>query len=170
MSGNEDYDLDWATFDDDTLNDVVVRASSISTIQTNMDLIKNNLDNITHDSSHLGDNRATHYTDHYDAHDNLQKTTEYTDHDTTEKTDHRITHYADHRTSQRSAHYGTRYSSNDSTDYSDYRVGVDVAYYVDKDSGHNQHYGSRSYKCSTHYESYNETVHSTQQLSVNRNE
>jgi hypothetical protein len=149
MSGNEDYNLDWATFDADITDSEDIRASSISTIQANMDLIKNNLDNITHDTSHLGDNRSTHYTDHYDAHDDQQKTTEYTDHDTTEKTDHRITDYADHRTSQKTTHYGSRYASNDSTDYANYNTGVDQGYYLTKYSDYDR--GVTSTSCPTHH-------------------
>jgi len=166
MSGNEDYDLAWGTFDDDTLNDVVVRASSILTIQTNMDLIKNNLDNITHDSSHLGDNRATHYTEHNTSHDNLQKTTEYTDHDTTEKTGHKITNYDDHRTSQRSIHYSSRYSGNDSSDYNNYRVGVDTLYYLSKETDNKSRISNECYE---HHSIRNATVNDTQHLSVNYN-
>jgi len=167
MSGNEDYDLDWATFDADIQDSDIVRASSISTIQTNMDLIKNNLDNITHDTSHLGDNRSTHYTNHYDAHDDAQKTAEDVEHDTTEKTDHRISDYSGHRTSERTVHYGSRFSSNDSTDYNDYNTGEDEAYYLTKQEAHNR--GISNSVCSANYAVNYATVYSRELTSVNFN-
>jgi hypothetical protein len=166
MSGNEDYDLDWATFDADIQESDTVKASSISTIQTNMDLIKNNLDNITHDSSHLGDNRATHYTEHNTSHDDQQKTTEYTDHDTIQNTGDEITHYTDHRTSQRTTHYTSRLSTNNDSNFNNYRVGVDVDYDANQNTDHYTQ-ETATEPCETHHSAQNNEVYYSQYSAVN---
>jgi len=85
--GNTEYNLDWtylgSDFDADTQDGDFIHASSITTVQANLDFIKNSLADVTHDSGVLLTNNADHDTTDYVSHENIHYTTEWTDHDTT---------------------------------------------------------------------------------------
>jgi hypothetical protein len=112
--------LDWTGFDVD--EDDVVYASHIDIIQRNVDLIKDNLAHITHDSSVLSSEHTDHYNDENISEESTHKSRVYS------------TNYVDHRSSVKDSHLTSHLTSHNRLQKSDVDSSEHTSYYSDKDS------------------------------------
>jgi len=102
-----------------TAVDDIIHKADIDEIHTNIDSIKDNLANITHDSGVLSTHRGTYLLDNYTNHNTDQDIAHFDVHDVLNHT----THYSSNNSGQNSGYNGTDYSS----DYADYCAEVEIS-------------------------------------------
>jgi hypothetical protein len=113
----EDYSLSWGDFVDETESGSFIKITHVNSLYTNIDLIKDNLANVTHDSGVLTSKYETHNNGDRAGHNDVLKSTNFNDRDVTEYSDHKINHYTGHLTSKNatecSANHNIRYIQDD---------------------------------------------------------
>jgi hypothetical protein len=95
----DDYELDWTGFDIGATD--IIMASHIITIQDNVDLIYDNLANVSHDNSVYTSNFGTHNDDlnishegtEYGSHESTHLSSVYAGHNVTDRTPHDVSNY-----------------------------------------------------------------------------
>jgi hypothetical protein len=112
----DDYDLDWEDFVVETTAGSPMKATHITSLHTNIDLIKDNLANTTHNTGVLDNQFTTHNDGDRVGHNSVLKTTNWNDRDITEHSNHKTNYYSGHMTSryaaQCSTHHLTRYNTD----------------------------------------------------------
>lgn len=113
----EDYTLNWTDFNVDEMD--IIYETHIDILRYNIDLIHDNLANITHDSSVFSYDNATHLDEHRTDEDSNHYVSNNDDRDLVFYSDNRVNHYNGEETSEFSIHY-TVYELTDNIDHDGY--------------------------------------------------